>query len=114
MKNLIALVFSVSFSVAANAAWVEGKITNIQLNSNSGDAVILKWTGSQAVSCGSNQISVKAANLAGGQGMFDRSYAGLLTAIATQKPARFDLVGCDGNSMKATSVQICATDPCIP
>lgn len=97
----------------ANAGWREGRITSVQ--NNAADHVILKWTGPMEINCqNANQIILKVAHLGNSQAMFDRVYTGVLAALTTQKPVRFNLTACDGNSMIATSVQFCATDPCVP
>lgn len=114
MKKLrFLLCLTCVLPVLANAGWREGKITSIQ--NNAADHVILKWTGPMEINCqNTNQIILKVVHLGNSQAMFDRVYAGVLAASATQKPVRFNLTSCEGNSMIATSVQICATDPCVP
>lgn len=110
---LAATSFLMIFSESSFAGWWEGNILSVQ--NNSPDHVIIKWSRQAPYNCqGANQIILKKDYLGNSDAMFERSYIGILQATATQKPIRFQLDGCDGNSMKALSVQICATDPCVP
>lgn len=111
MKKIIFATVGLFISTLAQADWVEGKIHLIQNNGNSNDKVVITWAAAPA--CGSRKLILDKVNFGSSTEMFNRAYAGLLTAIATQKPIRVETLGCSNNLTKIGSVQICASDPCV-